>query len=274
MRLHYVQGGTGDPVLLWHGWLQTSYAWREVMPALAQHYTVIAPDMRGYGDSDKPATGYDSLTLVEDFYQLVHSLGFQRLFIVAHDMGALPAYVYAAEHAAEVRGLVWLDEPFPGSGLQQALQFTAETAQAGGLWQFFFNLVPDLPELLIAGKERAFLSYFYRKYCYNPQAISEAAIDEYTRTFSAPGGIRGSLGVYRAIFETTQQIQQYASTKLAMPVLALGGEGSLGGHVVGMLQQVAETVRGGAVERCGHFIAEERPDYLIDQLLIFFRETA
>jgi pimeloyl-ACP methyl ester carboxylesterase len=135
-------------------------------------------------------------------------------------------------------------------------------------------MVPDLPEALIAGKERDFLSYFYRKYCYDPTAIGPDDIDEYLRTFAGLGGVRGALGVYRAIFETEAQVRERlgGEDKLRMPVLALGGALSLGKHAAEMMRQVAEDVRGGPVERCGHFIAEERPEYLAERLLAFWEE--
>jgi pimeloyl-ACP methyl ester carboxylesterase len=272
VRLHYVIGGTGDPVLLCHGWLQTWYEWRGIMPALAEHYTVIAPDMRGFGDSAKPTTGYDCRTLGEDYYQLMQHLGFGRIFLVGHDMGGLPAYAYAAEHPDDVRRLVWLEMPVPGFGLEELMKFSKETSHEGGLWHITFNMVPDLPEALVAGRERIFLSYFYRKYCYDPTAISPESIDEYVRCYSAPGGLRASLGAYRDLFKSQDQIKEYAKTKLKMPVLALGGERSLATLMVSMMQALAVNVSGGVVERCGHFIPEERPDYLIEQLLSFFGE--
>lgn len=273
VRLHYVRGGEGEPVLLLHGWLQTWYEWRHVMPTLAQHYTVIAPDMRGFGDSAKPLTGYDSRTLAEDIYGLVRHLGFQRIFLVAHDMGAAPAYAYAAEHREDVRRLAIFEEMLPGFGWEELAKYSAETSREGGTWHFAFNMVPDLPEALIAGRERIFLSYFYRKYCYNPKAIGETDINEFVRCYSAPGGWRGGLGCYRAIFESAEQNRQYAKTKLKMPVLVLGGDHSFGSQMQTMMQAVAEDVRGIVVERCGHFIANERPDYLAKQLLTFFGEA-
>lgn len=134
VRLHYVMGGQGEPVVLLHGWLGTWYVWRKVISEIAQHYTVIVPDLRGFGDSDKPKTGYDTHTLQNNIYQLVQQLGFQRIFLVGHDMGALPPYAYAAEHPDDVRRLVYLDEPVPGFGMKDLLKFSPETAKQGGLW--------------------------------------------------------------------------------------------------------------------------------------------
>jgi pimeloyl-ACP methyl ester carboxylesterase len=272
VTLHYVIGGEGFPLLLWHGFLETWYCWRKVMPALAEKYTVIAPDMRGYGDSEKPESGYDAWTLAEDFRQLIAQLGFEQIYIAAHDMGAPPALIYAGEHPEEVRGLVYLDEPvLLADFMQQVLKFSPDTMQDGGLWWWVFSLVADLPEKLIAGKEREFLTYFYDKYLFDRASITPDVIEEYLRSFAAPGGVSGALGVYRSIFESIAQTEKYVRDKLKAPVLALGGERSMGTHTFEMMKRVAINVQGGSVDRCGHFIPDEQPDYLIKALLKFFQ---
>ncbi len=265
-------GGAGEPVVLLHGFLGTWYSWRKVMPALAARHTVVAPDLRGYGDSDKPAAGYDSATIAEDIRQLVRHLGLGRVSLVGHDMGAPPAYAYAARHRTEVARLAYLEEPMLGVTLDGITGLDAPFP--GGAWWFTFNYVPDLPETLLAGKERAFLTYFYRRFCYDPTAIEPAAVDEYLRTFADAGGVRGALGAYRAIYESEAQAREDTKEKLTIPVLALGGELSLGPAVVEGMRQVAADVRGGTIERCGHFPAEERPDHLAEQLLAFLDDGA
>src|SRR6476660_1534422 len=114
IKLHYVIGGHGDPVVLLHGWPETWYGWHKVMPPLAKNYTVIAPDLRGLGDSSKPSSGYDGKTVAEDIHQLVTKLGFKTIFLVAHDLGPIAAYPYAAEHPTEVKKLVMMDTAIPG----------------------------------------------------------------------------------------------------------------------------------------------------------------
>lgn len=270
IRLHYVMGGQGTPVFLVHGFLETWYHWRLIMPQLAEQYTVVAVDMRGYGDSDKPMEGYDQATIAEDLYQLAQTLGYERVIVVGHDMGAPPAYTYAARHRDSVIGLGYLEEPVPGFTLDQ---LTAHTAPEGGAWWFGFNFVPDLPEALIAGNEREFLSYFYHRFSYNPTAVDSDAIDEYLRTFAGPGGVRGALGVYRAIFESAEQVRQDAQTPLTIPVLAIGGSASSGDTVAQGVQNLASDVRGTVIEQCGHFLAEECPDALLEQLLPYLNEV-
>lgn len=268
VRLHYVMAGQGEPVVLLHGWPQTWYEWRRIIPALAQRYTVIAPDMRGLGDSSKPATGYDKRTVADDIYQLVLQLGLTRLFLVGHDWGGPVAYAYACAHPDDVRRLVILDVMVPGAGLEQIPQ----AAPRGGLWHLSFHGVRDLPEALITGREHLYLSWFYRTAAYNPTAITAEEVDEYVRCYAAPGGLRAGFEYYRALWQDVEHNKEHAKTRLKMPVLALGGERGFGSRTVRSMQELAENVRGGVIERCGHWIAEERPDYLIEQLLSFFEE--
>lgn len=267
VRLHYVIGGKGDPVVLLPGWPQTWYAWRKVMPALAQRYTVIAIDMRGMGDSDKPRSGYDTRSVAEDIHGLIGKLGFKRIFLVGHDVGSWVAYSYAAAHPNSVRQLVVLDAAIPGVTPQ-----ASELSREANLktWQFAFNTIPDLPEALVAGQERLFLSWFFRNKTANPESISEAEINEYVRAYSAPGAMKAGFDYYRAVYDDIAQNKEYAKTKLTMPVLALGGEQATGPGMLKTMQLVADNVQGGVVSNCGHYIPEERPDYLANQILSFF----
>lgn len=268
VRLHYVVAGEGDPVVLLHGWPTTWYEWRRVIPTLARRYTVIAPDMRGLGDSSKPASGYDDLTVAEDIHQLVRRLGHERIFLVGHDLGGGVAYAYAAAHPESVWRLAILEFALPGFGLEQLLQVSREQR----IWHFPFHSAPDLPEALVSGREKMYLTWFYKEYAYDPSAFTEEDIDEYVRCYSAPGGLRAGFEYYRAIFDNIDRNRKSAEKKLQMPVLALGGEMVLGTFTLQSLQGVAEDVRGGAVERCGHWMASERPEYLTEKLLGFFGE--
>ena len=263
IQMHYVIGGQGDPVVLLHGWPQTWYEWHKVMPALAKNYTVIAPDLRGLGDSSKPATGYDGNTTAEDIYQLVSQLGLnQKIYLVGHDVGVQTAYSYAAVHPNNVSKLVILDVPLHGF-------FPPGTEDC--CWWFSFHQTPDIPEMLTDGKEREYLSWFYRL-AYNPEAISAADINKYVSHYSAPGGMRAGFEYYRAFSINEEQNKEHANVKLPMPVLALGGEYSFGTAALDSMKSLATDVRGGVVPLSGHWIAEERPDFLVKQLASFFSE--
>lgn len=267
VRLHYVIGGQGDPVVLLHGWPQTWYEWRQVMPALAERYTVIVPDMRGLGDSAKPATGYDARTVAADIHELVRQLGFSRVFLAGHDLSAWVAYAYAAAHRDEVRRLAVL-EIIPAD--EPILQATTLTPQ-GSLWHFSFHFLRDLPEALIAGRERLYLSWFYRL-GYNPVAIDEAAIDEYVRCYAVEGGLRAGFEYYRALFTNIEQTKEDAQTKLEMPVLALGGAASFGAFLGQEWPKYAVNVQAEVIPEAGHWIPEEQPALLRERLLAFFSE--
>lgn len=269
VRLHYVMGGEGDPVVLLHGWTQTWRGWRKVMPLLAERHTVIAPDLRGMGDSDKPRDGYDGLTVAEDVRQLVRGLGFERFHLVGHDIGGWPAYPLAASYPGAVRTLAMVDSLPPGLGYDD-FSVTGESP----LWHPAFHMAEDVAEMLVSGKEREYLSYFYRNFSYDPAAIGEEDVDEYVSRYSAPGGLRGGFGHYRAFFESVEQNRELAGRgKLGMPVLALGGDHSIGEGVLWATREFADNVRGGAVERCGHFVPDERPRDLAERLLAFFDEA-
>ena len=267
VRLHYVTGGKGEPVVLLHGFGSTWYMWRHVMPELAKHYTVIVPDLRGAGDSDKPATGYDKRTLAEDIYQLVRHLGHERIFLVGHDIGLMVSYAYASAHPADVRRLVLLDAPIPGTKVFEDFE------QSPLLWHFRFHNVANLPESLVAGRERTYLTEgFYRALSYNPAAFTDADVDEYVRSYSAPGGMKAGFEYFRAFAEDARHNKEHFKTKLTMPVLALGGAQSLGPTMVDMVKEVASDVRGGSIERCGHWVADERPADLTERLIAFLGE--
>lgn len=262
IQMHYVIGGQGDPVVLLHGWPQTWYEWRHIMPALAKNYTVIAPNLRGLGDSSKPVTGYDGKTTAEDIYQLVSQLGFKDIFLVGHNFGVQAAYSYAAAHSAEVKRLVILDVPIPGIGPGENIT---------GLWWAQFHMVRDIPEMLVDGHEREYLTWFYRYTC-NPAAITKDDIDEYVNHYSAPGGMRAGFEYYRALFDDIKQNKEYSTVKLPMPVLVLGGECSFGTAALDSMRLLATDVRGRVVPDSGHWIPEEQPQFVIEQLAKFFSE--
>ena len=162
--LHYVTAGSGPPVVLLHGWPQTWCEWRHIIPALAQRYTVIAPDLRGLGDSSRPLQGYDKQTVANDIWQLVDGkLGHERFFLVGHDWGGPTAYALTAQHPEAVRRLVIVDVVIPGDG--------GDFSQGGRRWHHQFHMTPDLPEALTQGREDVYLAWFYRTFAYRPDAI-------------------------------------------------------------------------------------------------------
>ena len=277
IRIHYLREGKGEPVLLWHGFCETSYCWREVIPLLAEKFTVIAPDMRGFGDSDKPPSGYDGENLAKDFRGLMHSLGFRKIFIAAHDMGAPPALIYAGTYPGEVRALAYLEEPLlTRAAMSRIHAFTRESAGKGALWWWKFALAPGMTDRLIVGSEREFITWFYEHNSFDKNSITEETVNEYLRSFSGSEGVNGAFGVYRDIFDTIDQTEKFLSPelRLTMPVLGLGGVSSRGDQVRDLLREVAVTVTGGTLPRCGHFMPDEQPEALAGELMQFFSAHA
>jgi pimeloyl-ACP methyl ester carboxylesterase len=257
-RLHYVTAGEGPPVMLLHGWPQTWYEWRHVIDLLADEYQVIAPDLRGFGYSAKPAAGYDAGTMAADLAALADHLGLRDVTVLGHDWGAVFGYVYAAKTPSQVRALGIVEMALPGVGVME--QAMAPQPQGNFLWHMGFQSVPDLPELLIAGKERPYLRWFFEHFAYDPAAITAADLDVYTDAITQVGALRAGLAVYQDFFTTADQVAALAKTPLEIPVRAYGGEACLGGATLASVQAVAPAAEGGVIERCGHWAGEERPD--------------
>ena len=275
VRLSYRVGGDpeGPPVLLWHGFLGTSYAWHKVMPELAgAGLSVLAPDMRGYGDSEKPAgtEGYDARALAKEFRALVRQIGFgggRPLTLVAHDMGAPPALIWAADHPEEIAALLYIEAPVMLSGvLTDIISYTPEAMKQGSMWWWVLPLAPGVPESLVVGHERAFLNWFYDRSTFKRDSIGPAVVDEYLRTFSGSEGVLGAMGVYRAAFTTIEQTEPLTKEKVRVPVVVIGGEKGLGVKVRQMVEMVAENVTGSSISKCGHFVPEECPDEIVRRI--------
>ena len=267
VRLHYVTAGSGArALLLLHGWPQTWWEWRRVMPALAEHFTVIAPDMRGLGDSSCPPGGYDKATVANDIWQLMTDvLGYKTFCLAGHDWGGPVAYALAHAHMAAVEKLAIIDVVVP-------FGTTDDLTWGGKRWHHGFHWVQDLPEALVAGRERMYLSWFYNNLAYNPAAITPEDIDEYTRAYSQPGVLRAGFEYYRATPIDIAHNNGNKKTPLTMPVLALGGSGGKGRgtQVMENMRELANDVQGGAIEQCGHWVPEEQPEQLAQKLLEFF----
>jgi pimeloyl-ACP methyl ester carboxylesterase len=267
IKVHYVMAGVGDPLVLLHGWPQTWREWRRVIPALVSRYTVIAPDLRGFGDSDKPASGYDKRTVAEDIYQLVRYLGLGPVKLVGQDLGMMVAYTYACVHPNEVCKLVLAEAGLPGLGLEGFF----DTARYPQFWHFgFFSAPNNVAESLIVGRERLFVSHFIRMQSYDPYGVPEEDLDEYARRLAAPGALRGGFEHYRAFPVDAEHNREHSQTKLPMPVLTVGGERSIGDGLEKMMKPLALHVRGVVIKRCGHYIADERPEEFARELLQFF----
>jgi pimeloyl-ACP methyl ester carboxylesterase len=272
VRIHYVTMGAGAPVVLLHGWPQSWYEWRRVMPLLADRFEMVAPDMRGLGDSSRPSSGYDKKTVANDIWELMSNhLGHEHFAVVGHDWGAPVAFRLAADHPDAVTHLVLLDVPVPGD---RSPGERGDPDPRGAVrWHHLFNQVPDLPEALTYGRERIFLEFFFMNGIDQAGTFSDDDIAEYLRTYSQPGAMRAGFNYYRALSRDIEDNRATLATgfKLPMPTLGLGGGGSRGRGdlVVQSLRRVATQAEGGAIADCGHFIPEEKPRELAERLREF-----
>ena len=270
VTMHYVEVDGGDlPVVLLHGWPQTSHEWRHVMPLLAPRHRIIAPDLRGLGDTTRPLDGYDSKSVARDVAELVtQHLGIKRFHLVGHDWGGPTAFALACAHGGAVATLTVIDVTIPGLG--------PDVSQGGKRWHHAFHMTPDLPELLVAGRERAYLSWFYREFSWQPNAIGPADIDEYVRCYTAPGALRAGFAYYRNIPRNKDDNRALAASgfRLKVPVLAIGGgrtesRGRTDEPLLS-LREIADHVRGLVVADSGHFVPEEQPAILANALIEHF----
>ncbi|MGH7265324.1 MAG: alpha/beta fold hydrolase [Candidatus Rokuibacteriota bacterium] len=267
IRMHYVVEGSGPPVVLLHGWPQTWYCWRKIIPTLARRYTVLAPDLRGYGDSDKPSTGYDKRTMASDVHELARGLGHARIRLVGHDRGARVAHRYALDHEDAVERLALLDI------IPTRITFARLDARsARDHWHWLFHQVPDLPELLVGANVEAYLRYFFHAWSDQTGVFTPEDVRVYVHAFSQPGALRAGFDDYRA--GATIDLEQDAADatrRLKPPLLVLwGGEGRRGkSEVLDVWRGVADDVRGEPILHCGHFLPEEQPDVVSAKLLDF-----
>jgi haloacetate dehalogenase len=268
IRQHYIDAGSGPPVILLHGFPETNFAWRYQIPVLGEQYRVIAPDLRGYGETDKPASGYDKRNMARDIAELLDTLGIGRIALVGHDRGARVATRFAKDHPDRVDRLVVMDN-VPTRIV--AREINAKIAKA--YWFFLFHLVPDLPEALIAGKEEQWLRHFFSDWTYDPSSISGEAFDTYVRAYRAPGAVRGAMADYRANADDVAQDLEDAETKIGCPTLALWGAdfGAVGKmfDMPKVWAEMASDLRAEAIPLCGHLPHEERPE-AVNRLLLEF----
>jgi pimeloyl-ACP methyl ester carboxylesterase len=270
--LHVGITGEGSPVYLLHGWPQTSHEWQHVVAPLAEHHTVVTIDLRGLGASSRPATGYDAHALGDDVAGVAAALGHDRIDLVGHDWGGLAALGCAARHRDLVEHLAVFEMTMPGLGLLESIMVAAEGP--GYIWHMGFQSVPDIPHMLMQGREREYLTYFFTTYAYDPTAITAADVDIYVSAMQQVGALRAGLEYYTHQFRTGEQVRALQDDKLELPVMAYGGAACMGELPKQALEMIATDVRGGVVDRAGHWIPEERPDFVVEAVLAFVRETA
>jgi pimeloyl-ACP methyl ester carboxylesterase len=274
LRLHAVIGGDGPPLLLIHGWPQTWFYWRLVMPTLAKDFEVIAVDQRGIGLSGKPETGYDTASLAEDMTALMDALGHERFAVVGVDTGMLIAYAVAADHRDRVQRLVVGEAPLPG--ISPALPLILPPGIVERLYHIPFNQTVKTNELLVAGREDIYFGAELDASA-GTQKLPAHAIDHYVEMLSNPEALHGSFQMYRSFATSAEQNEERVKMPLTVPVLAIGGEESSGGGVEQTMKLAAENVTGRIIPGVGHWLAEQAPDEILEALTQFlapYRQAA
>lgn len=266
VRLHAVIGGEGPPLLLMHGWPQTWYAWRLLMPTLARDFTVIAVDQRGIGLSDKPKGGYDTIALANDLLGLMDALGHQRFAMVGHDTGMPIGYALAADHPERLDRLVVAEAFLPGVSPSPPMFALAQLNDR--LWHIPFNRLAELNEQLVRGREDIFFGYEFDINAV--KKLPDHAVRHYIHSFASHrDALSGSFGFYRAFDTTVAQNQQRKNPRLTMPVLAIGGAASGGEGVGKTMKLAADDVQSLVIPDCGHWLAEEAPEEMLTALTTF-----
>jgi pimeloyl-ACP methyl ester carboxylesterase len=268
--LHYVEAGTtGSPILLVHGFPETWWAFRNLIPLLAADHRVFAVDLRGFGDSGNGPGEYDSATSAEDLHQLIEHLGVGPVHLTGQDISGATVFRLAATHPGDVRSVTAIETGLPGFGMEKLADVTH-----GGVWYIGVLVTPGIPELLLAGREHEFLAQFATPpLCVTPGAITEADIAEFARTYSRPGGFRGAIGLYRSALREGADIRALAAEHpLNVPVLAVGAGG--GDFTSATFTQVAAGgVRSVRLDGVGHYAAQEAPAELATAVLDFLHDV-
>ena len=259
-------GGTGAVVVLLHGYAENSDSWAPLAADLMKDHTVVVPDLRGIGKSSKPAGGYDKKTQAKDIRAVVTALGFDRTFVVAHDIGNMVAYAYAAMYPDKVDRLVVMDAPIPG------IEPWSTILQSPGVWHFNFH-GPDA-ERLVAGRERIYFDRIWNDFTGDPSEPDEATRNFFTATYAQPGGMGAGFAQFTAFSTDAADNKVFEKVKLTMPVLAIGGEKSFGALQAVIMRHVAINVQEAVVPRSGHWLMEESPVYTVNLVRKFLDSSA
>src|SRR6516165_537276 len=266
LRQHVVTGGEGPPLLLVHGWPQTWYAWRLIMPGLARDFTVVAPDQRGTGLSGKPADGYDTATLAGDLVALMDALGHRRFAVAGHDTGMWIGYALAADHPGRAARLAVAETPLPGVSPSPPL--FAPDRLNNALWHFAFNRLAEVNDQLAQGREEIYFGWQFATKA--AKKLPDYAVQHYIDTLAAsPEALHASFAIYRALDTTIAQNQQRKQRRLTLPILAIGGQYSLGEQIAATMKLAADDVQTLVVPGCAHWVAEETPDETLAALTAF-----
>lgn len=264
VTLHYAKVGHGPVVLCMHGWPQNHREFLPVIASLTDDYTFILPDLRGFADSDKPYDGYEPKTIAQDMLDLLAVEGVDRFHILSHDLGGPPSVALAYMAGERALSLATIETPFFG------LNYPGYVDPRVAYWHLGMHMNMDITRFLVEGKEEQYLRHFFRDFAYTPGAIPEEDVQFYAMQMRQPGNLRASLNHYGYIPQMAEQTAELAKRKLNVPMMAWGGRVSFGTHCFDSAKAIAESAVGGVIEECGHWVFEEKTDFIREQLAGFW----
>lgn len=264
IKMHYVIGGQGEPLVLVHGFGQNWFMWNRLLPELSKHFTVIAPDLRGLGESDKPESGYDKKTMASDIHELVKGLGYPSIKLAGHDIGLMVAYAYAAQYGSEVKKLALMDALLPGVE-------PVWSQVKGSAWWFGFFAWKASGEM-VAGKERLFMTNFWPEVGHVKEPFTKEETDEFIRSYGVPGATTGAFHWFGAFEQDAKDNLAFMKNKLTMPLLAMGGEFYSASFLATHCKLVANNVQESVIKGAGHWLVQENTAQVQQDLLTFFQE--
>ena len=264
IELHYLEAGHGSdtPVVLLHGYAESSHMWLPLIQQLDDRRVVIAPDLPGAGASAMPETGYDKKTMAQDIHAMIHSLGYRKVKIVGHDIGLMVAYAYAAQYPDEVESITLMDAFLPGVGDWQKVWLLRD--------KWHYNFYGETPLKLVEGRERIYFEHFWNDFAADPKhSMPEADRELYAATYAQPGRMRAGFEYFRAFPQDAQDFAEFAKTPLTMPMLVLTGEKASGTFLINQARLIDTNVQGIVIQGSGHWLMEEAPEQTIPAIVQF-----
>jgi len=265
INLHYIMAGEGPIVLGMHGWPQNHREFLPVIEKLGSRYRFIAPDLRGYADSDKPFSGYEPKTIAQDMLELLAVEKVDKFHILSHDLGGPPSVALAYAAGDRALSLATIETPFFG------LSFPGYVDPRVPYWHLSMHMNMDITAFLVEGREDRYLRHFFRDFAYNPDAMPEEDVARYVMQMRQPGNLRASLNHYGYIPQMAEQTADLTRNKLTLPMLAWGGIRSFGSHCIDCAKAISVAAEGGIIEECGHWVFEEKTDFICEQLADFWQ---
>ncbi|NPT42776.1 alpha/beta fold hydrolase [Paraburkholderia sp. 1N] len=269
IELHYLEAGHGSdtPVVLLHGYAESSHMWLPLIQQLDDRRVVIAPDLPGAGASSMPETGYDKKTMAQDIHAMVHALGYRKVKLVGHDIGLMVAYAYAAQYPDEVESITLMDAFLPGVGDWQKVWLLRD--------KWHYNFYGETPLKLVEGRERIYFEHFWNDFAADPKhSMPEADRELYAATYAQPGRMRAGFEYFRAFPQDAQDFAEFAKTPLTMPMLVLTGEKASGTFLINQARLIDTNVQGIIIQGSGHWLMEEAPEQTIPAIVQFINTPA